>query len=158
MKFRYALLVCLMTLCCLIGCDSETQKERPVLALEYRGTELTIGMSEDEALAALGDDYTVTEADSCAGIGVDRMYAYPSLRLYVFAPADGVAGVTSVSYTDDGADIAGVHIGSAIEAVTAAFGEPDEQSEQKMLYRRDGVCLMFSLRDGRISAIVLSKD
>lgn len=156
MKLRCVL--CLLAFCLLVGCAPVPQDEVISLVLEYRGAALTVGMPEGEALAALGDDYTLSEAESCAGVGVDRMYTYPSLRLYVFAPADGEAAVTSVSYTDDGADTAGVRIGSTREAVIAAFGEPDEQGDGALVYRRGGACLTVSLRDGRVSAVVLSEE
>ena len=142
----------------LVACAPVEVPDEP-LSLPFRGTELTVGMSASEALAALGDDFVLSESESCAGEGVDRMYTYPSLRLYVFVPAQGAATVTSVSYTDDGAQTnEGLHIGSAVADVTAALGEAEEQSESKLCYRCGGSTLTFTLRQGRVSGILLSGE
>ena len=141
-----------------VACAPVAPPEQP-LSLECRGTVLTIGMSESEALAALGEDFTLSESESCAGEGTDKMYTYPSLRLYVFAPAKGTAIVSSVSYTDDGVSTEqGLHIGSAATEVTAALGKADEASDARLCYRRGGSVLTFTLRDGRVSGIVLSGE
>lgn len=153
-RIGMALLAVLLT----VACAPVAPIEQP-LSLTFRDAELTVGMPESEALAALGDDFTLSESESCAGEGMDRMYTYPSLRLYVFAPAKGVASVTSVSYTDDGAETAqGLHIGCPVTEVTAALGEADEASNSKLCYRRGGSVLTFTLRDGRVSGIVLSGE
>lgn len=131
--------------------------ERAVLSLPFRGTEIAAGDAVEPLLGALGDDYTMQEAASCAGIGKDYVYTYPSLRLYVFAPEGGEAIVTSVCYTDDGAAIKGVTIGGAADAAVAALGEPDEQTESKLVYRDETSVLTLSLRDGIVTAIVLSE-
>jgi hypothetical protein len=113
----------------------------------------------DEIIARLGEDYTVTEAESCAGVGVDRMYTYPSLRLYVFVPEGGEAVISSVSYTDDGVQTAdGLHIGSTPEDVIAVMGEPDEKSDARLVYRGEGAVLTFGLRDGAVVSIVLAGE
>ena len=142
---------------CVVCCAPSQENETVSLSLEYRGAVLTVGMSESEAISALGDDWTLSESESCAGDGLDRMYTYPSLRLYVFAPADGQATVTSVAYTDDGAvTVDGLHIGCAVGEVTMALGEPDEQSETRLCYYGDNDQLTFAVRDGRVSGILLS--
>ena len=152
------MLLCLMALIlvCAVACTTQPSAPQP-RSLEYRDTVLTVGMSEQAALDALGDDYTLSESESCAGKGLDRMYTYPSLRLYVFAPTDGQATVTSVTYTDDGAQTAdGLHIGCAVGDVAAALGEPDEQSETRLCYYGDNDQLTFTVRDGWVSGILLS--
>ena len=143
---------------CLASCASATATKQALLALDYRGVTLHIGMSADEAVAALGTDYTLSESESCAGEGKDRMYTYPSVRLYVFAPREGDATVTSVSYTDDRAATKDVCIGCTDEDVRATFGEPSEASETRIVYRRAGATLTVTLRDGRANSIVLSGE
>lgn len=157
-RWIYGFVIALTVLCAAACGQTQTDGERP-LSLEYRGVALTVGMPESEALAALGDDYVLAESESCAGEGLDRMYTYPSLRLYVFAPADGAGTVTSISYTDDGALTAdGLHIGCTVEQVTAARGRPDEQSDTRLCYGSDGDKLTFTVRAGRVSGIVLSDE
>ena len=151
------IVVLMLSLVLLCACAPTLPNEPAPLSLSYRGLELTVGMAADDAIAQLGDDYTVTEAESCAGQGMDRMYTYPSLRLYVFAPMSGAAVVSSVSYIDDGVETAdGLRIGCTAENVVAVMGEPDEQHDARLTYRSDDVILTFGIRDGIVVSVVLT--
>jgi hypothetical protein len=156
-KIRFVILVLALVL--LSACTPTLQDEPRPLSLRFRGVDLTVGAKADGIIARLGDDYTVTEAESCAGVGVDRMYTYPSVLLYVFTPEGGEAVISSVSYTDDGALTAdGLHIGSKVEEVVAVMGEPDEKSDARLVYRSDGAVLTFGLRDGVVVSVVLAGE
>jgi len=152
-------LVLTIVLVLLCACAPAPADEICPLSLSYRGVELTVGMPADEAIAALGEDYTIKESESCAGQGMDRMYTYSSMRLYVFAPVEGEAVVSSVSYTDDGVATAdGLRIGSTAADVVAAMGEPDEKGDARLVYRSDGAVLTFGLRDGVVVSVVLAGE
>lgn len=157
---RMIVAVLAIALALLCACAPATPAEQPKsLSLSYRGVELTVGAAADGVISALGSDYTMTEADSCAGQGVDRMYTYPSVRLYVFVSAEGKAVISSVSYTDDGAQTAdGLRIGSSAEQVIAALGEADETSDARLIYRGEGSVLTFGLRDSVVVSVVLSEE
>ena len=149
----------IIALVMLSSCTPTPPSEPRTLSLAYRGVALTVGAAADEVIAALGDDYTVTEAESCAGQGVDRLYTYPSVRLYVFAPTEGEAVISSVSYTDDGAATAdGLRIGSQKQDVIAALGEADEASDARLIYRGKGSVLTFGLRDDVVVSVVLAGE
>ena len=153
--------ICLVLLALMLfcGCTPAPQSESRVLSLAYRGVDLAIGDAADGVIAQLGDDYTLSEAASCAGQGMDRMYTYPSVRLYVFAPVDGVAVISSVSYIDDGVKTAeGLGIGCSSAQVLTALGEADEASEARLIYRGNGGVLAFGLRDGVVVSIELAGD
>ncbi|MBQ8718945.1 MAG: hypothetical protein IJY66_06740 [Clostridia bacterium] len=154
LRFLLTAALLLSLVSCRQGADATPQKP---LQLYYRDVAIGVGMEIEPLLTALGEDYTVAEAQSCAGIGRDMVYTYPSLRLYAFEPVSGVARLTSAVYTDDGAEILGIRIGSMATDVIEALGEPAEQSEQKIAYCDDVSTLTFSLREGRVSAIVLSE-
>ena len=152
-----ALLALTLLLCACAPGQEDGDNTQP-LCLSYREVNVTVGAPIEELLNALGEDYTMEEAASCAGIGKDYIYTYPSLRIYVFAPEGGVAVVTSACYTDDGAAHKGVTIGSGADAVVAALGQPDEKTDSRITYKADGVTLTFTLRDGAVSAVVLSEE
>ena len=158
MKRIVITMVLLLSLLC--ACAPTPSGDEPaVLSLRYRDVDLTIGMAADAVIAQLGDDYTMTEAESCAGQGVDRMYTYPSVRLYVFAPAGGEAVISSVSYTDDGVQTAlGLRLGCHSADVIAAMGQADEISDAKLVYRSGGSVLTFGLRDDLVVSIVLAGE
>jgi hypothetical protein len=157
---RWAFLLLALLSLGLVACASATRTNETTLALDYRSVTLLIGMPADEAIAALGEDYTLLESESCAGEGVDRMYTYPSARLYVFAPCEGEAVVSAVSYTDDrdGAATKDVRLGCAAEDVRATFGEPTELGDTRMIYRRGGAVLRVTLREGVVTAIALEQE
>lgn len=155
-RMTLALMIVFVLLC---SCAPAPTDKTSALSLSYRGVELTVGMPADEAIAALGEDYTLKESESCAGQGMDRMYTYSSMRLYVFAPTEGEAVISSVSYTDDGvATTDGLRIGSKVEEVVAVMGEPDEKGDARLVYRAGGAVLTFGLRDGIVVSVVLAGE
>ncbi|MBE6621282.1 MAG: hypothetical protein E7625_08010 [Ruminococcaceae bacterium] len=158
MKRIMIAMVLLLSLLC--ACAPIPSGDEPaVLSLRYRDVDLTVGMAAETVIAQLGDDYTMTEAESCAGQGQDRMYTYPSVRLYVFVPVDGEAVVSSVSYTDDGVQTAdGLHVGSSSSDVVSALGKADETSDARLIYRGKGAVLTFGLRDGVVVSMVLAGE
>ena len=153
---RAALLLFLLCLLCFsVSCRRSTDTDAP--CLYYRGVDVCIGMEADALLAQLGEDYVLSAAPSCAGVGEDRLYEYPSLRLYVFAPAGGLAQVTSVCYTDDGAATRqGVTIGQTAQQVIDAYGKPQRQTDTQICYTASDRTLVFTLRDGRVTGIALT--
>lgn len=156
-KIGFFMLALALALFC--ACTPTPPNEPRSLSLAYRDVDLTIGTAADAVIAQLGDDYTMTEAESCAGQGVDRMYTYPSVRLYVFAPAGGEAVISSVSYTDDGVQTAlGLRLGCHSADVIAAMGQADEISDAKLVYRSGGSVLTFGLRDDLVVSIVLAGE
>lgn len=152
---RMLCIACTLLLLCCVACARVSQKSEP-LTLSYRGVALFIGMDEEEMLSALGKDYTVSEAQSCAGQGLDRLYTYPSVRLYVFAPQGGKGTLTSVSYTDDTVMTSdGLYIGCTADEVIARRGEPTQRDAATLVYRQGEAELVFSLRDGHVTGITL---
>ncbi len=152
-------LLSVILLCAAVGCSTpKGGEEQGSLQLTYREETIRVGAEIEALLPLLGEDYTVVEAASCAGIGKDYVYTYPSLRIYVFAPENGVATVTSACYTDDGASHKGVTIGSSASDVVASLGKADEQSDSRITYRDGDVSLTFTLRDGVASAVVLAEE
>ncbi len=149
----------LLTLFCTIGCRPVSDVPPTPLTLLYRDTILTVGMQENEMLAALGDDFTLTEAQSCAGQGTDRLYTYSSVRLYVFAPEQGEARLSGVTCTDDGVQTEdGLRIGCTQADVMVVRGLPDEQTNTRMVYRQERTALIFTLRDGQVTGISLTQE
>jgi hypothetical protein len=160
-KFLTCMLLLAMLPFCLAGCqvESETKEaDAAINCLTYRGQAVTVGGCDlDQLLQALGDDYTVKEGESCAG-GREYIYQYPSLRLYATRFPSGNTVLTTVRYTDDGADHCGVRIGSPEADVSATFGEPDVREQDRLMYFSDGAALTFLLRDGVVTLISLTQS
>ncbi len=138
-----------------IGCRQPDTEARE-LSLSYGGQELTVGMSEEELVARIGEANAREETPSCAGAGVDRLLSYPSLRVYVFAETGGQAVVRAISYTDDGAETAqGLGIGSPVDQVITALGEPDAREDGRLCYLGAHERLIFLFREARVTGILL---
>lgn len=134
--------------------------EREPLALDFGGVSVAVGASVNELMASWGEDCTRQESESCAGVGMDVLYTFPSMRLYTFAPEGGEETVTAIAYTDDSAeraDTRGARIGATVEQIEAAFGTPDEQSETRLVFRDETAVLTVTLRDGRATGITLAE-
>ncbi|MBO5897737.1 MAG: hypothetical protein J6R04_01870 [Clostridia bacterium] len=150
----------LLTALLLLTACTPAPVTREPLSLDYGGVSVTVGASVDELLTLWGEDYTRQESASCAGVGVDYLYTFPSMRLYSFAPEGGEETVTAITYTDDstdGADTRGARIGATAETVIAAFGKPDEQSETRLIFLDEVTALTVTLRDGRVTGMTLTE-
>jgi hypothetical protein len=82
------------------------------------------------------------------------------MRLYTFAPESGEEVVTAITYTDDASDRAqtrGARIGATVETVIAALGEPDEQSDARLVFGNETAALTVTLRDGRVTGMMLAE-
>ena len=149
--------ILLIALILLTACTSAPAGRRP-LSLDYDGVAVTVGTPVDDLLALWGEDYTRQESKSCAGVGVDALYTFPSMRLYTFAPEGGVEVVTAMTYTDDGVDTCGVRIGATVEQITSVLGTPDEQSATVMVWHDGTAALTVTLRDGRVTGVMLAEE
>ena len=130
------------------------------LAIVCGEATLTVGMSEERISEVLGRPVSVSEAESCAGQGTDRMYTYEGVRLYVFAPTQGKAYVRSITLTDDRAALlqGGLTVGSLEDEVHAVLGEPQAQTDAGRIYRRGEATLSLTVRDGLVTALTLSEE
>ena len=153
-------LCALLTILLLLTACTPAPVADEVLALDYGGVAVSVGASVDELLAAWEGDYTRQVSESCAGVGIDLLYTLPSMRLYTFAPEGGEETVIAVTYTDDASDRAdtrGARIGATAEAVIAAFGAPDEQSDTRLVFTDAHAALTVTLRDGRVTGMTLAE-
>lgn len=154
MKRMLCIACTLLVLSC-VACAPTPQRIEP-LTLSYRDVALYVGLNEEDMLSELGKDYTVSEAQSCAGQGLDRLYTYPSVRLYVFVPQGGKGTLTSVSYTDDTVTTSdGLYIGCTADEVIEHMGEPTQRDVAAYIYSQEESSLIFSLRDGHVTGITL---
>ena len=102
-------------------------------------------MAQDQILGidhgAGGDDFVIVSDD---GRGGEILHAEHILAVEIFNDADESAATPE-----------GIRVGSASDAVTAAYGEASESSDSRIVYlRADGkVKLQFLMRDGSVTNI-----
>lgn len=121
----------------------------------YNGYQFGVDMIADEALANLGelkDQYT---SESCAFGGEDTVYYYNSIQVSTNNEY-GYERIYSIYLEDDLVSTEeGICVGSTVEDVKSAYGEPgDKSSDVCMIYELDGMTLNFNLVDGVVSTIL----
>lgn len=172
MKKALVTLVCALLVCALLagcggGSDSgSAQSGAPAgesapgskYSFTLKGVQIAANAEMAPLVEALGEPTDYFESESCAFQGLDKVYTYGSVIIRTY-PKDAVDYVLSVELRDDTVSTGeGVYIGASAEDVTAAYGEPSEQSSAALRYV-DGDCtLTFLLTDGRVTDITYTSD
>ena len=155
-------ILCLMMAILLIGafvaCTDEAEEGINFADPLMNGVTLTLDGDAKAALAALGEYRAFAETGSCYGDGKDCVYEYTSFKLetYTNGDAEHILAVEIFNDADESAATPeGIRVGSASDAVTAAYGEASESSDSRIVYlRADGkVKLQFLMRDGSVTNI-----
>lgn len=172
MKRSMIVLVC-AALCCavLAGCGgsgdsskaadtAETAGTAPgsKYTLLFKETEVAVNGEMEPLAEKLGEPTDYFESESCAFQGLDKVYTYGSVIIRTY-PKDGKDYVLSVELKDDAVTTReGVYIGQSRDDVTAAYGEPGQETGSALKYI-DGDCtLTFILTDGAVTDITYTSD
>lgn len=117
------------------------------------GVTVAIDADMADVLAALGEEQSYFEAESCAFEGLDKTYTYPGF--VITTRPDGEKDyVNSVRLTDDSVSTQeGVYIGSSEADVKTAYGEDGGTAEGSLSYTSGGVTISFILEDGVVTSI-----
>ncbi len=117
------------------------------------GVEVAVNEDMADVLAALGQEQSYFEAESCAFEGLDKTYTYPGFVITT-RPDGDKDYVNSIRLTDDTVSTGeGVYIGSSESDVTTAYGESSSDTEGMLSYTAGDVALNFILEDGVVTSI-----
>ncbi|WP_165450509.1 hypothetical protein [Intestinimonas massiliensis (ex Afouda et al. 2020)] len=117
------------------------------------GKEVAVNEDMADVLAALGEEQSYFEAESCAFEGLDKTYTYPGFVITT-RPGGDKDYVNSIRLTDDSVSTReGVYIGSSEQDVTTAYGEDGGSTEGMLSYTAGDVTLNFILEDGVVTSI-----
>jgi hypothetical protein len=148
------LLTCLFTAC------QKAQEEQNVGEYVFAVGEVSIAIDAKAApiLESLGAWKDYAESPSCAFEGMDKVYTYAGFEVQTY-PMNGKDYVYMVMlYDDTVATPEGVRIGQDTAAVTAAYGEPTQQTDTALIYQAQGMRLEFLLTSGVITNIKYCKE
>ena len=123
---------------------------------KHNGYELGIGSTRDDVLTAMGEPYDEQQVMNCADDAMGTGLFYYEGRVYF--EVSGKGGVTQIMISDPVIDCGGVSVGDSADAVTAAYGQPDEQTDFIIQYKKEGMVLQFQLEGGKVTAIFYLKD
>lgn len=156
-----ATLLMLCGICGLVSCgggeNPPEEKQNYVFAVS--GTEIAIDADAAPILEALGAWRDYSESNSCAFVGLDKVYTYGGFELQTY-PKDGKDYVYMVELYDDSVTTKeGIAIGASKDAVTAAYGNADQQTDNSLTYTGKTMHLTFLFReDGSVGKIQYWKN
>ncbi len=158
----FAVLLAFCALCALASCvrGAETPPEgKKNYVLTVGTTEIAVDADAAPILEALGEWRDYSESNSCAFVGLDKVYTYGGFELQTY-PKDGRDYVYMVELYDDSvATREGIAIGASRDAVTKAYGDADQQTDTSLTYTGKSMHLTFLFReDGSVGKIQYWKD
>lgn len=135
--------------------DAQENQEAYVgYSFDLGGTTIELNAEMAPIVAVLGEADSYFESESCAFQGMDKVYTYGSVVITTY-PVDGVDYVYTIELKDDTVETEeGVYIGSTIDEVTTAYGEPKEDTGTAYIYENGKSQLSFIFSDDVVSNIV----
>jgi len=120
----------------------------------YNNRQVVLNSDMDTVLAALGEADSMTSAPSCIGVGEDKTYHYDGFTITTY-PRGGKDYVMEVKVLDAAiATAKGVHLGSTVDDMTAAYGSGYRTFGYIYAYQtNDNKSLQFFVEDGVITEL-----
>ena len=145
----------------LVACknnDNPPAEEGKTYTFAVGTTKIAIDADAAPILAALGQWRDYAESTSCAFEGLDKVYTYAGFEIQTYPMGEKDFVYMVILQDDTVATEKGIRIGSAKDAITAAYGTPDEETATALTYRGKGMYLQFLLRDGAVTSIQYCKQ
>ncbi len=117
--------------------------------------EISVDMDMAEVLTALGEPVKYEESNSCAFVGLDKVYTYPGFTIQT-RPDGEKDYVYIISFTDDSVNTnEGIYIGQSVEDVRAAYKDytPLPLSSNILAYSDKNTTIRFTIRDNAVTSI-----
>lgn len=136
--------------------DSEGKKEEAYegFSFDLNGTTVELNAEMAPIVSALGEADGYFQSESCAFQGLDKVYTYGSVVVTTY-PVDEVDYVYTIELKDDTVETAeGVYIGAGKGDVTAAYGEPTEDTGTAYVYEKGESTLSFIFESDVVVSIV----
>ncbi len=172
MKRILVLMMCLMLVLAVTGCSknekvsapisSETEKKSEIVssetedssvatkdyyAFDFEGTELIPGEAFDSK--AFREANSVYVVPSCAIDGEDNVYNYDAFEITAFSEK-GSEFIYSIYFIDPNLTTSeGLALGDDRNMAVSLYGEPSEEQDSEMIYRK-GKTLLILILDGDI--------
>ena len=121
------------------------------------GVQIRLGAPADDVIPTLGEPTDYMEAPSCVFDGMDKIYTFDNAySLYVVHGADGREYIHEFNVISDAvAMVVGdtaLTIGSSVDDLIAAFGEPEDESYGVYNYNVPGGKVTAVTMDGEIAS------
>ena len=145
---------------CLVACQENNNLQNQEKSYTFVSGTTKIAIDADAApiLAALGTWRDYAESASCAFEGLDKVYTYAGFELQTYPMGEKDFVYMIILQDDTVATEQGIRIGDTKDAVLAAYGTPDKQTDTALTYNGTGMYLQFILRDGAVISIQYGKQ
>ena len=160
MKKILIYLLVALTVLSLVACKENDPSAEAEKTYTFTNGTTKIAIDADMApiLAALGQWRDYAESASCAFEGLDKVYTYAGFEIQTYPEGEKDFVYIIVLQDDTVATEKGVRIGATKEAVIAAYGTPDKETDTSLTYNGKGMYLQFILRDGAVTSIQYAKE
>lgn len=129
-----------------------------VYGLTYKGVLVYPGMDAEEAIKALGEGYVKSpDIQSCAFNGIETSYDYKDFVLFVDNRDGGKYKINTIDIKAATVDCGGVKIGSSIEDVKKAYGNPTSEEVYGLCYEKNKTQVQFVSTDEKTISSILFK-
>lgn len=114
--------------------------------------------SSDTVRRKIGEPLEYSESNSCAYLGLDKIYVYPGFTIYSY-PDNGIDYVLMIVFTDDSVSTpAGISLGSKAEDVVAAYGGTWAGVDCNLFFAKDFASITVSIVSGTVKALQYCYD
>lgn len=119
-----------------------------------QGIPVRVDMDMDELAPKLGEAKSVFEAPSCAGEGISYIYNFIDYEIETYPATDGKNRIAYVILKDDMVSTSeGIDLSMTKEEVILTYGEEYGETENAIIYEKDGMKLHFILDGDNIASI-----
>ncbi len=119
------------------------------------GKKLGVNMKMSDVVALIGNAKDSIVSSSCAFEGNDTTHYYGNDLVITTSNSKGYDWVWQIELKSDNYKTEeGIEIGSTVDAVKTAYGNPDNNMDTKLVYGKDGMRLEFLITDGKVSSII----
>ncbi len=130
--------------------ETTPEAKKEGFVFEYNGISLEVDKPAKEFVDKSGLSFNYREMNgACGGV---QMFEYYNDSVVIKTLKSGI--VTNITLTDDRVKTKeGITIGSTIEQLKAAYGEPQDQTDSTWSFSRDSTVLLCEIEDGKIKSI-----
>lgn len=121
----------------------------------YQGVDFVIDAVIDLSKFTEGTDYEAREVQSCAyqGFGMEYNFKGGALQIETYPDGDKEF-VTRISIFDDTVSTPeGICVGSTVDQVKTAYGEPTDSTDAALIYEKGGSVIQFLIKNDAVSQI-----
>ncbi len=122
-------------------------------AFEYQDVVFSMDMDVTDMTDLLGEPNSYFEEPSCAAEGIGKLYTYSGFELETYPDGENDLVACIILKDDSVATQEGVDLSMGREDIVAAYGEADEETDTSLVYRKDGMKLLFVMEGDTIASI-----